>query len=79
MQSFLIFDWKAVEKYFTVVLFVFQFPRVFNFGKIFSFGLGTVRSERVNEMLSVEYKKMVFTGHTATLPLSNFGIFYDFN
>ena len=29
--------WKAAEQYFTVVMFVFQF----------SFGLGTLRSERV--------------------------------
>ena len=38
---------KAVEQYFTVVLFVFQFYPVFNFGKFFSFGLGTVWSEWV--------------------------------
>ena len=31
----------------TVVLFVFQFYPVCNFGKFMSFGLGTVRSERV--------------------------------
>ena len=35
--------WKAVEQYFTVILFVFQFC---NFGKFINFGLGTVRSER---------------------------------
>ena len=39
--------WKAVEQVFTVVLFIFQFYPGFNFGKFISFGLGTVRSERV--------------------------------
>ena len=34
--------WKAVEQYFTVVLFVFQFNPVCNFG------IGTVMSERIN-------------------------------
>ena len=52
IRSFLTFDsmdktpksdhsLEAVEQYFTVVLFVFQFYPVCNFG------LGTVRSERV--------------------------------
>ena len=40
-------NWKAVEQYFTVVLFVFQFYSVCDFGKFISFGLGTIRSERV--------------------------------
>ena len=37
--------WKAVEQYFTVVLFVFQFYPVCNFqsGKFIDFGLGAVR------------------------------------
>ena len=35
--------WKAVEQYVTVVLFVFQFYPV-----CVSFGLGTVRTEKVN-------------------------------
>ena len=39
--------WKAVEQYFTVVLSVFQFYPVCNFGKFINCGLGTVRSERV--------------------------------
>ena len=39
--------WKAVEQYFTVVLFVFRFYLVCNFGIFVNFGLGTVRSERV--------------------------------
>ena len=39
--------WKAVEQYFTVVLFVFRFSPVFNFGKFDNFGHGTVRSERL--------------------------------
>ena len=41
-------DWKAVQQYFTVVLFVFQFYPVCNFGKFISLGLGTVRSEGDN-------------------------------
>ena len=40
-------NWKAVEQYFTVVLFVFRFYSVCNFGKSISFGLVTVRSERI--------------------------------
>ena len=45
--------WKAVEQYFTVVLYcgVSQFSSVYNFGKFIIFGLGTVRSERVNTIL----------------------------
>ena len=42
--------WKAVKQYFSLVLFVFQFHPVCNFGKFISFGLGAVRSERVKEM-----------------------------
>ena len=62
IQSFLTFDfmyrtlkcdhWKAVEQCFTVVLFDFQCYPVCNFGKFISFGLDTVRIERVKpEML----------------------------
>ena len=42
--------WKAVEQYtyFTVVLFGFQFYPVCNFEKCINFGLGTLRSEKVN-------------------------------
>ena len=40
--------WKTVEQYITVVLFVFHFYPVSNFGKFMSFGLGTFRNERVN-------------------------------
>ena len=39
--------WKAVEKYFTVLLCFFNCYPVCNFGKIIKFGLCTVRSERV--------------------------------
>ena len=46
-------DWKAFERYFTVVQFVFQFYPVCNFGKFMNFGLGTVRSEGVKGMSSV--------------------------
>ena len=41
--------WKAVEQCFTVVLFVFQFASVCNFGKFINFGLvngGPYRGER---------------------------------
>ena len=34
--------WKAVEQYFTFVLFVFQCYPVCHFGKCINFGLGTV-------------------------------------
>ena len=56
MQSFLTLDsmdrtrtiyWKAVEQYFTVKLFVFQFYPVCDFGKFINLALGTIRSERV--------------------------------
>ena len=40
----MIIHWKAVALYFIVALFVFQFS---NLGQFISFGLGTVRSERV--------------------------------
>ena len=39
--------WKAVKHYFTEVLVVFQFYPVCNFGEFISFGLGTVRSEKI--------------------------------
>ena len=45
--------WKAVEQYFTVVLFVFSFYLVRNFGKLISFRLGTVRSERVQYQIEL--------------------------
>ena len=56
IQGFLTFDsehlsmaihWKAVEQYFAVVLFAFQFYPICNVGKCISFGLGTARGERV--------------------------------
>ena len=37
----------SVERYYEVVLFVFQFNPVCNFEKLTHFGLGTDRSERV--------------------------------
>ena len=41
--------WKSVEQYFAVVLFVFQFYHDVGYcGKFINFGLGTVKSERVN-------------------------------
>ena len=39
--------WKAVEQYFTVLLFAFQVSLVCVYGEFIDFGLGTVRSERV--------------------------------
>ena len=45
----MIIHWKAVDQYSTVVLFVFQFYPLCNFGKFISFGLGTVRRERVKK------------------------------
>ena len=38
--------WKAVEQYFTVVLFVFQCYPLCSFDRFINFGLGTVRRER---------------------------------
>ena len=37
-----------VKQYFSLVLFVFYFYSVCNFGKFLNFGLGTIRNERVN-------------------------------
>ena len=52
MDRTLKFDhWKAVEQYFTVVLFVFRFYSVCNLRKIFNFGHSAVRSERVKSQL----------------------------
>ena len=39
--------WRAVEQYFTVVLFVFEFYPAYSFSKFINLGLGTDRSERV--------------------------------
>ena len=40
---------KAAEQYFTVVPFVFKCHPVCNYEKVINFGLGTVRSEMVND------------------------------
>ena len=53
--------WKAVEQYLTVVLFVFQFYPVCNFGKRLNFGLGTVKSEENLCLHSI--KKIMSVGH----------------
>ena len=50
------FHWKAVEQCFTVVLFIFQFYQVCNFGQFINFGLGTVRSEGVKSFKVIEVK-----------------------
>ena len=45
----MIIHWKAVEQYFTVVLFVsFNYSLSFNFGKSIYFGFGTVESQMSN-------------------------------
>ena len=45
--------WKAVEQFFTVVLFVFQLYPVCNFGTFINYGLGTdVRSEMVYQIVN---------------------------
>ena len=41
--------WNAVDKYFIVVLFVSQCQPICYFGTFINFGLGTVKSERVND------------------------------
>ena len=47
--------WKAVEQHFTVVLFVFQFYSVCNFGKFINLDLAlSGLSERVNITASVD-------------------------
>ena len=43
--------WKAVEQYFTVKLFVFQFYPLCNFVKFINFGVGIVTSERVEQVI----------------------------
>ena len=42
--------WKAVEQYFTLLLFVFQFYPLCNFGEFIKFGLAVVRNESVNNV-----------------------------
>ena len=65
IQSFLTFDsmkrtlkcdhlLESFEQYFTVLLYVFQFYPVCNFGKFINFGLSTARNERFNQACSVE-------------------------
>ena len=62
IQSFLAFDskpysvtihWKAVEQYFILVLFVFQFYTLWSLKTNFSLNsrLGTVRSERLKRFV----------------------------
>ena len=54
-----------------MVLFVFQFPPVSNFGKFINLGLGTVWSERVNR--SVEGTLEVTVPITVTSVLFSHG------
>ena len=49
-------------QYFTLVLFVFQFFPVCNFGKFLNFGVGTVRSERVKLLGWRSLDEKVWTG-----------------
>ena len=49
--------WKAVEQYFTLVFFVFQFYPVCYFEKFVSFGLGTVRSDMVKHYQWIENQR----------------------
>ena len=51
--------WKAVEQCFTLGLFVFQFYPVCNFEKFISFGLGAVKSERVNALTRLSRRAAV--------------------
>ena len=44
--------WKAVEQFFTVVLFGFQFSPLFNFEKCINFGFGIIKSEKVKQFAS---------------------------
>ena len=41
--------WKAVEQYFTVVLFVFQFYSVCSFGKLINVALPRVKGVTLGE------------------------------
>ena len=55
--------WKAVERYFTVVVFAFQFYPVCNFEQFIRFGgLGTVRSERVRSWATLGKGKTNLSG-----------------
>ena len=48
----MIIHWKAVEQNFTVVLFIFQFYKVFNFGKFVNFRLGSERAKDVRDKIT---------------------------
>ena len=50
--------WKAVEQYFTVVLFTVKFNPAFNFAKFPNFEHGTVRTETVNGSKSGSYDRL---------------------
>ena len=43
--------WKAVQQYFTVVLFGLQIYPVVNLGKFINSGFGTIRGKRLNGVL----------------------------
>ena len=66
--------WKAVEQYFSVVLFVFQFYPVWNFGIFFNFGqfkakysylktseLIMGKTKKVHELLATKLSQHVLT------------------
>ena len=48
------FHWKAVEQYWTAVLFAFQFYLVCSFGKYVNVGFGTVGSEIIKVSARVQ-------------------------
>ena len=54
-----VINWKAVEQYLTVVLFVLQFYSLCNFGKL---NFGPDRSERVKRKLLYKYSFLLYLG-----------------
>ena len=50
--------WKAVEQYFTVVLFVSFYP-LCNFGKLINFGLGTVKGLSFKNTLDISFNRIL--------------------
>ena len=60
IENFLTFDsihWKALEQYFTAVLFVFKFYPLCNFGTFIKFGLVTIKCERLKKSVRIIKKK----------------------
>ena len=59
----MIIHWKAVDQYFTVVLFGAQFYPVCKFSKFINFGLGTVNSERVKQVDLLKNRMSIYGHH----------------